>query len=113
MPYINLNITRKLTPEMKEEIKKELGKELECLSKPERWLMIDIEDDKDIWFAGKKLEDGAFVDVRLFGDAGKSSYEKMTSMLCDHLLEKYSIPKENVYVTFTPVQYWGWNGMMF
>lgn len=113
MPYINVNTTRKLTAEEKENIKTELGKSLNVLGKSEQWLMVDFEDGKELWLGGKKLQSGAFIEVKLFGDAGRKKYEEMNKLLTDYFNCHFDIPGNCIYVTFTPVEYWGWNGMMF
>jgi hypothetical protein len=49
--------------------------------------MVGMEDNYDLRMAGKKLEKGAYVAVSLLGNA--------------------------VYVTYHPVNDWGWNGSNF
>ena len=113
MPFIDSKITVKVTPEQKEEIKKEFGKLIGTLNKPEAYLMVGIEDAYDLWMGGKKLDKGAYVAVSLLGNAPKELYEKLTGQICSMLAEKLGIPGNAVYVTYHPVNDWGWNGSNF
>lgn len=113
MPFIDSKVTMKMTPDQKEEIKTELGKLITTLNKTETYLMVGIEDACDLWLGGKKLEKGAYVAVSLYGNAPKESYDKLTGQICDLLSEKLGIPGNAVYVTYHPVNDWGWNGANF
>lgn len=113
MPFIDCKITRKLTPEKKDALKSELGKAVSILRKPESYLMVGIDDGYDLYFAGKKLENGAYVSVSLFGSASSSVYEKMTGVICDILGKELGTDGSSVYVTYHGVNDWGWNGSNF
>lgn len=113
MPFINSKVTLPLTEEKKARITARLGEAVTILNKTERYLMVGFEDKYDLFFAGKKLEKGAFVSVRLFGGAPKKAYEKMTVAISSILLEELGIPPENVYVTYQGIEDWGWNGFNF
>lgn len=113
MPFIDSKITEALTPEKKEKIKSELGKAVTTLHKTETYLMVGIEDNYDLWMAGKKLDKGAYVSVSLFGSASPSDYDKMTAQICALYERELGIPGRAVYVTYHPVSDWGWNGGNF
>ena len=113
MPFIDSKITLKLTAEQKERVKARFGKAVSALHKGESYLMVGFEDGYDLYFAGKKLEKGAYVSVSLYGSASSSDYEKMTGLVCDILKEELGIPANAVYVTYHPVSDWGWNGSNF
>ena len=113
MPFIDSKITVPITSELKEEIKSELGKLINTLGKSETYLMVGIEDAYDLWLGGKKLDKGAFVSVSLYGNAPSESYNKLTGQICDLFEEKLGIPGNAVYVTYHPVNDWGWNGSNF
>ena len=113
MPFIDSKVTSAVSPETKEKIKSELGKAITALHKSETYLMVGIEDNYDLWMAGKKLDKGAYVSVSLFGNASPSDYEKMTALICDIYETELGIPGQNVYVTYHPVSDWGWNGRNF
>ena len=113
MPFIDSKISTKVNDTLKEEIKTELGQLISTLGKPESYLMVGIDDDYDLWFAGEKLEKGAYVSVSLFGNASRDVYDKFTGQICDLFNEKLGIPGNQVYVTYHPVNDWGWNGSNF
>ena len=113
MPFIDSKISVKMTEEKKEIIKSSLGQLVSIIRKPESFLMVGIDDDYDLWFAGKKLEKGAYVEVSLFGNAGSDLYEKLTGAICELFEAELGIPKNAVYVTYHPITDWGWNGQNF
>ena len=113
MPFIDSKITLPVAPEKKETIKSELGKAISLLHKSETYLMVGMEDNYDLYMAGKKLEKGAYVAVSLFGNAASSDYEKMTAEICRIYEKELGIPGSAVYVTYHPVSDWGWNGTNF
>lgn len=113
MPFIDCKLTKKLTDSQKESIKSELGKAVSLLRKPESYLMVGIADGYDLYFAGKKLENGAYVSVSLFGSAPSSAYEKMTGAICEILNNELGTDGASVYVTYHPVDDWGWDGGNF
>lgn len=113
MPFIDSKITLPITEDKKENIKAKLGKAVSLLNKSETYLMVGIEDNYDLYMAGKKLDKGAYVSVSLYGNASSSSYDKMTGEICRILSEELGIPGNAVYVTYHGVNDWGWNGRNF
>lgn len=113
MPYIDCKITEKITETQKEEIKSELGRAVAIMRKPESYLMVGIADGYDLYFAGKKLEKGAFVAVNVFGKVAPKEAEKMTAEVCAILKNKLGIDGGSVYVTYQGYSDWGWNGGNF
>jgi len=113
MPFIDVKITRKLNPEDKEKIKEGLGSMITLLGKSETYLMVGIDDGYDLWLGGRKLEDGAYISVSLFGNSSSESYDRMTGAICAFLEEEYGLKGSSVYVTYHPVKDWGWNGSNF
>lgn len=113
MPFIDCKISKKLTEEEKESIKSELGRIIGILNKPESYLMVGIDDGYTLYFGGKKLENGAYVSVSLFGTASAEACGRTTKAVCDMLNKISGVAAENVYVTYHPVKDWGWNGSDF
>lgn len=113
MPLIDAKFTVKVDDTKKEEIKSEFGKLITTLHKGETYLMVGIQDGYDLWFGGKKLEKGAYVEVSLLGNAPSEDYNKLTGQICDMLADKLGIPGSAVYVTYHPLTDWGWNGANF
>ncbi len=113
MPFIDVKITSKLTEEQKTKLKCKLGESITVMHKPESYLMVGIADNYDLYFAGKKLENGAYVGVKLFGKPAAGDCEKMTKVICDLLKGEFGIPSSCVYVTYQGISDWGWNGGNF
>lgn len=113
MPFIDSKISVPVSAEQKEELKSNLGKLIATLHKSETYLMVGIEDNYDLWLGGKKLEKGAYISVSLFGNAPRDAYDKLTGQLCELYGKKLGIPGSNIYVTYHPVNDWGWNGSNF
>lgn len=113
MPFIDSKITLPVSASVKEELKSELGKLITTLHKSETYLMVGIEDNYDLWLGGKKLEKGAYVSVSLFGNASSDCYNRLTGQICDLYADKLGIPGNAIYVTYHPVNEWGWNGSNF
>ena len=112
MPFIDCKITKKLTEEEKEAIKSKLGKAVSVLKKPESYLMVGINDGYSLYFAGKKLDTGAYVEVSVFGTLSPADCERMTAEICG-ILGGISVPADKIYVTYHGVKDWGWNGSNF
>ncbi len=113
MPFIDAKLSVSLSESEKEELKDAFGRLITTLNKSEAYLMVSIDDAKDLWLGGRKLEKGAYISVSLYGAAPSDLYSKMTCQICDLLNEKLDIPGNAVYVTYHPVDDWGWNGRNF
>jgi len=113
MPYIDSKFTMKLTEEKKEIVKRRFGQAIQKIGKPESYLMVGLNDSYDLYFAGEKLEKGAYVAVSLLGKASSEQYNDMTKEICDILLKELSIPGNHVYVSYHEIKDWGFNGSNF
>ena len=113
MPFINSKITVKVSDEKKEILKAELGKAAAIIGKPESFLMVGFEDEYCLYFAGNKLEKGAFVSVDLLGSPNSAAFEKMTAKICEVYERELGIPGKNIYVEYQTTHDWGWNGSNF
>lgn len=113
MPFIDSKITVALEEKQKEAIKAKLGEAVSIIGKTENFLMVGFEDKYDLYLGGNKLERGAFVSVRVYGQIDSAASEKMTGRICDILQEELGISESNVYVTYQGIADWGWNGRNF
>lgn len=113
MPYIEAKVTVPVGPEKKEALKRCFGRAVTCIRKPESWLMVNIEDSRDLWFAGEKLEKGAWVSVNAFGAPARTDCGKMASEITKALNTELGIPADKIYISFHPVDNWAWNGELF
>lgn len=113
MPFIDAKLTVPVTPDQKESLKAAFGQAITALHKTETYLMVGIEDNRDLWLGGRKLDRGAYLAVSLFGQAAPADYDAMTRQLCNILQQQLGIPGSAVYVTYHPLSHWGWNGSNF
>lgn len=111
MPYIDSKITLTLSDAQKNTLKTELGKIICTIpGKSEAFLMLGFQDNYDLYFKGEKLDLGAFIDVKVFGEAPEQALEKVSSQICDLYKKVLNIPPDAIYITYQPIFNWGWNG---
>ncbi len=113
MPFIDCKITKKLDESQKNAICDGLCSSVSLMHKSSSYLMVGVNDGYDLYFAGKKLTEGAFVDVRAFGGVNGGDCRKMTAAVCKLLSSVAGIPAECVYITYEGYENWGWNGDNF
>ena len=113
MPYITTTTNTKITDEKREIIKSEYGKALSLLGKTESWLMLNFEDEKEMYFKGQSNAPMAFVDVSVFGKSTDEQCNAMTKEVCKILNNNLGISPDMIYVKFSGSSQWGWNNMTF
>ena len=113
MPYIEAKLSVNLDEAQKNDLQARLTDVVSsAFSKPKAYIMTNLEDGKSLYMAERKLENGAYISIRLLGSASKPDCQNLTRNICD-ILAEYGITGSNVYVTYHPVDLWGWNGSMF
>ena len=113
MPLIQLKTTAELTPALRDELTSDFGKMMAEAGKPEAFLMIAFEDSVDLRFSGEKMKNGALVEIKQVGDLGSDVYLCLTKTATRILNERLGIDPKAVYITYQPVDDWGWNGTNF
>lgn len=114
MPYIEAKLSLNLSQSQKDDLQKKLTDVVSsAFAKPQAYIMAGIEDGKSLYVGAKQIEKGAYIAIRLLGTASKSSCQNLTKEICVILQKDYAIPPSSVYVTYHPVDLWGWNGSMF
>ncbi len=113
MPFISAKFTGTVSPEKEKEIKSALGEAITLLGKSERYLMVEIEDNRRLYFGGENSEPIAFFDVSLLHSAPRAAYEQLTARLCEIAKDSMSVDGSNVYVKFEETENWGYNSFMF
>ena len=114
MPYIEAKVSIKLDENKKNELQTKLTKIVSAaFSKPEMYIMTNIEDEKSLYMGGNKAEKGAYIMVRSLGAISKAYCQSATKEICDTLTNDFGLNGSNIYVTYHPVDLWGWNGSMF
>ena len=113
MPFINAKFSSAVSEQKEKEIKTALGEAIALIGKPERYLMVEIEDNRRLYFGGSNTEPIAFFDVSLLHSAPRASYEKLTARLCEIARDTMGVDGSNVYVKFEETENWGYDGFMF
>lgn len=114
MPYINARTTFKLSEKEKETIKSRMGDLIRTIpGKSETWLMVSFDDDKTLYFRGVKMEKAAVIEVKIAGTTSRENKNRLTNLLCEFFENEMEIPKDNIYVIFSDIADWGWNGGLF
>lgn len=113
MPYIQTRTNIAVSEEKEAAVKEKLGEAISLLGKSESWLMVEFEENCHLYFRGEKASPLAFVDIRLFGKAGRDAYAKMTARVTEIIEEELSIPGDSIYVQYQEVDHWGYNGNNF
>lgn len=114
MPYIHVRTNQMLSDDEEQNLKTALGEAITLLpGKTEDWLMVDLEGDARLWFAGDKDRLLAIVEVDLLGKSDKASYEKLTARICDIMEKELNVPADGVYVKYGEYTHWGYNKTNF
>ena len=114
MPYIQARFSKSLDETQKNEIQTKLTKLVSAgLSKPETYIMTEIADGCDLYIASSKVENGAYISVKLLGTTNKGACSPLTQNICNTLSADLGLDSSKIYITYHPVDLWGWNGMMF
>ncbi|MBQ6381309.1 MAG: hypothetical protein IJJ41_06910 [Clostridia bacterium] len=113
MPYIKTTTNVKIEPAQAESIKAQFGKAIESFpGKSEGWLMLAFEDECTMFFKGS-AEACAIAEVSLYGAVNAAAAETMTALVTDILSKALGIAPARIYVKYTGIDTWGWNGNNF
>ena len=114
MPYIQARLSTKLDENQKSDLQSKLTDVVSlAFSKPKNYVMAEVQDECSLYMAGNKTEKGAYISVSLLGSAPKDKCNMVTQKACEILSNEYGLDGSKVYISFHPVELWGWNGMMF
>lgn len=112
MPYLKIQ-TNKQVEHSEQIIKKASGIVAALLGKSEEYVMVALEPDFKMSFAGKE-EPTAFLQLKSIGLPG-SQTQKISLALCEFIEEELGVPGSRIYIEFTNVErsFWGFNGSTF
>lgn len=114
MPYIEAKFGIKLEDSQKDDLQKKLADAVSsAFSKPKSYIMTNIEDSKSIYMGESKADKGAYITVRSLGSVSRPSCQAASKEICEMLVKDYGLNGSNIYITYHPVDFWGWNGSMF
>jgi hypothetical protein len=113
MSYIELKTNIKITEEREKILREELGHAIETIpGKTEACLMLGFMDEVKMAFRGE-TDPLAMIEVDLYGKADPTYYDIFTRRVCDITSATLSIPGERIYVKYSEVKHWGYDGDNF
>ncbi len=113
MPYIQLKTNKSVTKEEEIILKDIFGKKISLLpGKSEAWLMVEIEDERKLYFQGSD-EACAILEVKVYHEGGRISYDSLTEALTKEVANILKIKPDRIYVEYEETPSWGWNGSNF
>ena len=113
MPFINIKTNAAVTSDKEESIKSAMGQAITAIpGKSESWLMVGIEPEYKLWFKGTK-DPAAMVQVSIYGTADRSAKNKLTGKISEIIGDELGISPSRIYVSYTDIPDWGWNGANF
>jgi phenylpyruvate tautomerase PptA (4-oxalocrotonate tautomerase family) len=109
MPYLKIQTNLPLTEKAEHNILKSASE----LEKPEEFVMIAVQPDTPMFFAGSD-DPVAFLELKSIA-LPASKTKQLSQSLCELIKEHLGIPMERVYVKFIDVKHsmWGWKGDTF
>ncbi|MBF0209232.1 MAG: hypothetical protein HQK53_20430 [Oligoflexia bacterium] len=111
MPYIEVKVTKELDDPTRSKLKDELGKIIcNIPGKSEAVTMIGLLGSIDLYKGGKRLTDGAYIEVKTYTETARIHKEKVNKEIFKLLNNLLSIPAANVYITFYDHKEWGYDG---
>ena len=114
MPTLRILTNAKPLPEDRPTLLAQASRTVaEMLGKPESYVMVILEDGRDMLFAGTRAP-AAYLELKSL-DLAETKTAAYSRTLCDLLATALGIPAERVYIEFTapPAHLFGWNGETF
>jgi phenylpyruvate tautomerase PptA (4-oxalocrotonate tautomerase family) len=85
----------------------------EILGKPEKYIMVSLEENPDMIFGGTN-EPLFYIELKSIG-LPRNRTKEISRRLCEFLAEETDIPASRIYIEFSDAEgaMWGWNGSTF
>jgi phenylpyruvate tautomerase PptA (4-oxalocrotonate tautomerase family) len=85
----------------------------ELLGKPEKYIMISLEENPDMIFGGTN-DPLFYIELKSIG-LPRSRTKEISKRLCEFLTQETDIPASRMYIEFSDADgsMWGWNGSTF
>jgi phenylpyruvate tautomerase PptA (4-oxalocrotonate tautomerase family) len=112
MPYLKIQTTEELL-HANQLISKASRLVSEILGKPERYVMVALEETTQMIFGGN-TSPAIFCELKSIGLPGDKTRE-ISKKLCDFLSQETGVPVDRIYIEFANAErhMWGWNGTTF
>ena len=111
MPYIKTSTNLKISEDSLIRIKIKFGEAIKILNKTEDWLMLEFNDNANMFFRGNNNSSLAFIEVKVLGNVINSN--EMTKALTNIISEELNIHSNNIYIAYQGYSDWGYNGNNF
>jgi phenylpyruvate tautomerase len=114
MPYLKLNtnvtITNQQSPQLLSKLSKLMAQET---SKPERYVMVELMENKTMLFAGTN-EPLAYLECKSIG-LSASQAKTISATVSGVITDSLQVKADRIYIEFSncPGEFWGWNGSTF
>jgi hypothetical protein len=110
MPYLSVNIGKKLEAAQKEKLKTEFGRLITIIpGKTEPDLMLNIQDTDAMYIAGAQTP-CAYIDLRVYTKTTEEAKKRFTGETFALLTREFGIPPERQYMTIAEYENWGYDG---
>lgn len=111
MPFIEVKTNQTIAD--KAALKSALGEAITAIpGKSEAWLMVELEDKKDMYFKGSD-EPCAMFEIAVFGKASDDAYDDLTNRICDISEKMLNVSSDRTYVKYSEIEHWGFNRFNF
>jgi phenylpyruvate tautomerase len=114
MPYIKLNTNATMTSDQSSQL---LGRLSQVMAKetgkPERYVMVEINENKAMLFAGSK-EPLAYLECKNIGLSAVQA-KSISAVISNILKDSLQVNGDRIYIEFSNCsgEFWGWNGSTF
>ena len=113
MPFIELKSNINVNQNLREESFEFLNDHISILSgKNKEWLMINIIDNQNMMFKGDKSP-LIMIEVKTYLKPSKQDLDKLTLILSNYFSNTFNIPIDRIYVSYFPLENWGYAGYNF
>ncbi len=114
MPCLILNTSQTMDEEQKKNTCLALSaKTAEILGKPESYVMVLVNDQQTMSFAGN-TKPSAYLELKSIGLPENQTAE-LSRQLCSHISGLINVEQNRIYIEFSnaPRHMWGWDGGTF
>jgi phenylpyruvate tautomerase PptA (4-oxalocrotonate tautomerase family) len=110
MPYIAVKTGEALSEARKDALTRELGRLISIIpGKTEPDLIVDLACGADMYMGGRRVP-CAYIDLRVYSKAEEGAKERFTSEVFTLISRELGIKKENLYMTVSEFDRWGYDG---
>ena len=114
MPFINLKTNKEMSKSCEEALRADFSRHIELLpGKTDFWLMQCFEDNARMTFRSISDKPMAIIEVSVFGSSTRAGYDALTAALTKSVSEKLGISSDMIYVKYSEISTWGYDGENF